>query len=123
MIGILFVAVASIFDLVAGYLDASASEAGFVKGYEEGNDLITKVFGKKPSFVDLMIYNVFFTALFATPGFCFYNNPTIFPASVVVLAVSGTKHILSVRTWKLAFKTDGASLVAAKTAWQKFLGL
>jgi|SRR6266850_1962829 len=124
MISVLAVALATVFDVVAGHYDASISEEGFAKGYEEANERITSIFKtKKPSYFDLSLYNYFFAGLFAAAGFAFHSNYQIVTASCVVLAVDGAKHLLAVRQWRKAFETNGASLNASKTAWQKLLGI
>jgi len=123
MISIIAVASALVFDLVASHYDASISVKGFAKGYEEANENITWLFKtKKPSYTQLSIYNDLFAVFVATPGFCF-PGPAVLGACIAILLADGGKHLLAVRTWKNAFATDGASLIAAKTIWQKFLGL
>jgi hypothetical protein len=102
----------------AQYADARLSERGFAAGYTEGNEMAVRLFGPRPSQTKLIVFNGGMLALFSSVAF-FVGLPAMI---AVTLAAAG-KHLLSVRKWHLAFATNGASLQAPRSAWQKFLGL
>lgn len=125
MLHLILQACAAVAAVVTGEMDAAISEEGFAKKYQEANEVITWISrSKTPSKFWLRLYNLsltgmIFASAFLLPGWV--GVPELFWGSFMFQVADALKHVRSVTVWKKAFATNGESLFASQTAWQKFL--
>jgi len=112
----LLLILAFIFLACAG-LDCAYSERGFAHGYVESNEVAARLLGEQPSFFWLFLFDGVQGLLFCLPELFFHGW------AYGVLPALALKHLLSVRKWRKAFATNGASLREPRNVLQKFLGL
>lgn len=104
--------------------DARVSEEGFAKGYQEGDELAAKIFGKTPTEKELILFNAAQLGVWQVPGVimvaCGVGAASMGWFIMAPLAAAG-RHLLAVRKWRRAFASHGATLDMGYKWWQKFL--
>jgi len=103
--------------------DAKVSQEGFDRGYSEGNELATAIFGPHPSSIKLEIFNLAQLGVFLLPAVIWFPGAARDGWLIGFTVAAAGRHLMAVREWRKAFATNGASLIQGKTIWQKFLGL
>jgi len=115
-------------NILATVYDVVKTEQGLKKGVgQEGNEIVTNLFGAKPGSLQLYLWNFVFTGAFSTAVILWGFGPT----SVLGLlskglffsfiGVDAARHYLGGRLWDHLL--TGKPLKKDRTAWEKFLGL
>jgi len=118
------VAAGVVADVATGFYDARTTVTGIKKGVGvEGNALITAIFGDKPSFLSLTIYNLGITAGFV--GIEYVANHYLIYAlmggAIGALFADAGKHITGAKNWQWLMK--GGNPRPKQSVIQKFIGL
>lgn len=87
----------------------------------EGNGWIVKLFGNKPSLLQLCLYEVGKVGMICAPTLG-WNNPALVGGSIGGLLAVGGLHIIGALKWRLLLSGKTLPTKASLTAFQKFLG-
>lgn len=111
-----------LFALAGAAYDIALTHVGIVKGVAvEGNSWITKLFGVKPSLLQLCLYEIGKMALAVAPALG-WDNLALVGGSIGILLAVGGKHIMGGLKWRLLLQGKPLPTKSSLTAFQKFLG-